>query len=463
MIKKYFIHHRNFFLIAAIVGILMDIFVFRFTSDVVIMGLTAIWIGAVIGWRLEGRFSIFGALIFLMMCPFLLMAKQEAIAEKAAIWTYMFLVVGVIQQLIEIHRNMLAGASDTNRNMPRKRDDIRPVGDIEGGWRDFDEFIKKLADSADGIRARIMLMGAENADDADSIHADGADRRLITLTGWVIKGLVRYMLVGISLLTQKAVVVLIVKREQWARDLVTMRERRSWWWRGMAAIGKVILTLALVAAKYFWEITGGILGILGILGISREIQFYRRFFENKFWLEFGGRLLPYLLGFWLILIFLAIIFWLKKRATWRWRKIILVGLLLLFWRGNQRIFRYARAKFEFQPYILRIDPDIASRYMAVKIYGRNFRNLPFTSEVFLAGRPQRIKAWSDKLIVVEIDPLLSKTGWIWVQVKDGAGRKKASNRVWFTYYDSQKATPQERQRFWQMLEKQALKEARNKY
>jgi len=35
------------------------------------------------------------------MCPFLLIFKKNLIAEKAAVWAYMFLVVGVIQMMIE--------------------------------------------------------------------------------------------------------------------------------------------------------------------------------------------------------------------------------------------------------------------------------------------------------------------------------------------------------------------------
>jgi len=35
------------------------------------------------------------------MCPFLLIFQKEPIAEKAAVWAYMFLLVGVIQMIIE--------------------------------------------------------------------------------------------------------------------------------------------------------------------------------------------------------------------------------------------------------------------------------------------------------------------------------------------------------------------------
>jgi hypothetical protein len=51
--------------------------------------------------RFEGRVSVAGALIFLALCPFLLIFKKDPIAEKAAIWAYMFLVVGTIQMFVE--------------------------------------------------------------------------------------------------------------------------------------------------------------------------------------------------------------------------------------------------------------------------------------------------------------------------------------------------------------------------
>jgi len=95
---------KRWWLFVSVIGILVDIFFLPFTSDLVILVFTLFWIGAVVGWKLEGRFSIFAALIFLILCPFLLIFKKDPLAEKAAIWAYMFLVVGVIQQLIELKR-----------------------------------------------------------------------------------------------------------------------------------------------------------------------------------------------------------------------------------------------------------------------------------------------------------------------------------------------------------------------
>jgi len=96
--------HKRAVLFLSIIGILIDIFILSFISNLVFLALTGLWIGAVIGWKMEGRLSIAGALIFLTMCPFLLIFKKDAIAEKAAIWAYMFLAVGVVQQLIEFKK-----------------------------------------------------------------------------------------------------------------------------------------------------------------------------------------------------------------------------------------------------------------------------------------------------------------------------------------------------------------------
>jgi len=88
-------------LVLGILGILGDVFVFDFSSDLMILFLTGLWLWSVRRYRLEGRVSVGVALFFLAMCPFLLIFKKDPIAEKAAIWAYMFLVVGVGQLFTE--------------------------------------------------------------------------------------------------------------------------------------------------------------------------------------------------------------------------------------------------------------------------------------------------------------------------------------------------------------------------
>jgi len=103
-IFKEYVFNQITLLVLVILGILLDIFVFRFTSDLLILILTGLWILSVYHFKFKGKVSISLALGFLILCPFLLIFNKEAIAEKAAVWAYMFLLVGVIQMIIEYIR-----------------------------------------------------------------------------------------------------------------------------------------------------------------------------------------------------------------------------------------------------------------------------------------------------------------------------------------------------------------------
>lgn len=104
-ISNFLNKYRFLILTCCGIAILFDIFFLRFTSDFLIFFLTALWVLVVKLYKFEGRVSVAVALGFLILCPILLIFKKEAIAEKAAIWTYMFLVVGVIQLFISELKN----------------------------------------------------------------------------------------------------------------------------------------------------------------------------------------------------------------------------------------------------------------------------------------------------------------------------------------------------------------------
>lgn len=82
--------------------IFIDIFVIRKHSDSVTPLFTLLWILGVAAYQLESRYSFGIALVFLAFCPFLLSANMDWMAEKSAIWAYMFLVVGTIHTIFEM-------------------------------------------------------------------------------------------------------------------------------------------------------------------------------------------------------------------------------------------------------------------------------------------------------------------------------------------------------------------------
>lgn len=96
--KKYF-----FYLVPLLTfwGILTHIFTLKPEDNLQLLILTFFWIASVWLCSLKGRFSIIVGLIFLMIGPFLLIFKKEQLAEKTAIWAYMFLLTGVIQMAVE--------------------------------------------------------------------------------------------------------------------------------------------------------------------------------------------------------------------------------------------------------------------------------------------------------------------------------------------------------------------------
>jgi len=96
---------RFIILFLTFLGLFLDIFIFEFTSDLVMLFLTGLWVLSIWLYEYEGRVSIGMGLGFLILCPLLLIFDADAIAEKVAIWAYMFLVVGVIQQIVEYRRS----------------------------------------------------------------------------------------------------------------------------------------------------------------------------------------------------------------------------------------------------------------------------------------------------------------------------------------------------------------------
>ena len=332
---------KHWWLFVSVIGVLADIFFLPFTSDLVILVFTIFWIGAVVGWKLEGRFSIFAALIFLTLCPFLLIFKKDPIAEKAAIWAYMFLIVGVIQQLIELKR--------------------KPKNLVN-----FDDFIKRIKETAKGFKNSFVKARAELKGKSVSQIAGEAGSALGKLS--------------ISQRLKK------ISREK------KLFPPLRW------LFNKTALILEFIFKRWF-ALLSALLLILIFTGLGQEIVFYRQFFENQFWSQFWQRL-----GIWLISLGAGtgIFLFLIKKKRRGFKKIFLVILLFVLWQTSALIFRRERNEFANSPYILDLYPPIASQYQTVEIHGRNFRDLPFMGKVLINGREQMIasgekgKAWGDQ-------------------------------------------------------------------
>lgn len=87
-------------LLLAALGIFFDIFIVGSRSDLRALFLISLWILSVRLHKFEARISIAVGLALLTLCPFVLIFDQGSIAKKVAIWTYLFLLVGVVQKII---------------------------------------------------------------------------------------------------------------------------------------------------------------------------------------------------------------------------------------------------------------------------------------------------------------------------------------------------------------------------
>ena len=92
----------NPYMFIIFISIIVDIFVIRKYSDLTTSLFTFFWILGVSAYHLESRHSFGIALMFLIFFPFLLSANMDWVAEKSAVWAFMFLAVGTFQAILEL-------------------------------------------------------------------------------------------------------------------------------------------------------------------------------------------------------------------------------------------------------------------------------------------------------------------------------------------------------------------------
>jgi len=85
--------------------IIFDCFFITGVYDWIFWSITLLWIISVWKLKLNSSLSFKLALLLLVLSFFFLLFAQQSIAEKTALWSYMFLAVGAIQQLILVRND----------------------------------------------------------------------------------------------------------------------------------------------------------------------------------------------------------------------------------------------------------------------------------------------------------------------------------------------------------------------
>lgn len=112
-LKYFFISHQlQFFFLLTLFIILSFLSQLPYFNLILgkIFTLFIFWLAVIFLFKLSGRFSIKTGLIILCFCPFLLILKQENLAEEMGNLVYGLLLVGTIQEFaayLKGHRILL--------------------------------------------------------------------------------------------------------------------------------------------------------------------------------------------------------------------------------------------------------------------------------------------------------------------------------------------------------------------
>lgn len=98
LVKKYPISLRlNPISVLALLGIGLDIVVLKNNYSLLALILSLVWMAGIYRYKIKPETSVLAALVFLIWCPFLLVAHMEWVAEKSANWMFILITIGFFQ------------------------------------------------------------------------------------------------------------------------------------------------------------------------------------------------------------------------------------------------------------------------------------------------------------------------------------------------------------------------------
>lgn len=96
LVKKYYLS-----IIPLLIILLTSLFI-QSQSDITLFVLLALWIFMVVQYKLEGNINFIATIVFLVATQISLLFGKTADAQNTAIWAYLFLWAGLLQQIIEL-------------------------------------------------------------------------------------------------------------------------------------------------------------------------------------------------------------------------------------------------------------------------------------------------------------------------------------------------------------------------
>lgn len=86
------------------IGIFFDILLVKGSYDILNLIFVLLWVISLVNFKFNSQVSGSISLLFIFLIPLLLLAGEEIMAEKTAVWAFFFLSVTVGQQILEVKK-----------------------------------------------------------------------------------------------------------------------------------------------------------------------------------------------------------------------------------------------------------------------------------------------------------------------------------------------------------------------
>ena len=85
--------------------VLVDIVILQIYNDFMYIVIGLMWLLLIRAYKLDGKYSIGIGLLLLTLAPLYLQLNVTNIAEKAGAWAFIYILVGILQFIIDVPRN----------------------------------------------------------------------------------------------------------------------------------------------------------------------------------------------------------------------------------------------------------------------------------------------------------------------------------------------------------------------
>jgi len=381
------------------VFLFIDIFFIKTINDFLIVAVIFAWTLPTKKFRFESEISCSLALGLFFIFPLFFALGLVNIAEKFAVWGYLFFTLAIVQRIYEEHSHPegLITYKEFWRSLRVQWGNVLlftyliAIGEITISVKAIKEGGVLLAKSSKELASSGSVLVIKPSKD-------------LSPSGTELISLMLYRLgkpmMGVYIYTTKVFSIFIYIVAHILRLIIRT--------------GPYLLLVYLIR--------------LQILNFFKYLHIYQDFFVSSQNLLFQDQIGHLLYGLFSLLFVIFIV--LQRKRSLRIKTLLASVLLIISINVAQTIFNLKAARFEYRVTIWSVRPiETAEPWVDVTVEGRNFNEMPFRGKVLVNRVEQRIIKWSDREIVFRTDPNITRSGKLEVVTID----EKESNQTNFRY------------------------------